>query len=128
MSESTNCVSVATIIPPASPNPNGPQPTMGTRVVLSDGSELAGITSITMKAKPGGVWEAIITVTPHHVESITAEVLIVQEREPIRYQDPNVIDATTLSETVRRYVPSIRRQEELDGTPQDARQQGQDSV
>ncbi|RZA22794.1 MAG: hypothetical protein EOP02_15845 [Proteobacteria bacterium] len=127
MSESTNCVSVAKIIPAASLNPNSPMPTMGTRVVLSDGSELTGITSITMTAEPGGVWKATITVMPHHVEPITAEVIVVEAAEAVG-PDEQLLEVTASSDRVRRYVPMIKQQEGSDGTAQDARQQGQDSV
>ena len=105
MSESTNCVSVATIIPSASLNPNSPQPTMGTRVMLSDGSELEGVTSITMTAEPGGVWKATITVLPHNVEPITAEVMVVESTEALAPGE-QLLDITSVADRVRRYVPA----------------------
>jgi hypothetical protein len=127
VSESTSCVSVATIIPAASLNPNSPLPTMGTRVMLSDGSELTGITSITMTAEPGGVWKATITVMPHHLEAITAEVMVV-ETDELLSPDDQLLEVTAVGDRVRRYVPVIKQQEVSDGTAQDAGQQGQDSV
>jgi hypothetical protein len=108
VSESTNCVSVATIIPLASLNPNSPQPTMGTRVMLSDGSELEGVTSITMTAEPGGVWKATITVMPHRVEPITAEVMVVETADPLG-PDDQLLDITSVADRVRRYVPARKR-------------------
>lgn len=106
MSESTNCVSVATIIPSASLNQNGPLPTMGTRVVLSDGSELTGITSITMTAEPGGVWKATITVTPHRVEPITAEVIVIESVEAVG-PDDRLVEITSCGDSIRRLVKSV---------------------
>jgi hypothetical protein len=106
MSESTNCVSVATIIPSASLNPNSPLPTMGTRVMLSDGSELTGITSITMTAEPGGVWKATITVMPQHVEPISAEVVLIETDEPLSTDD-QLLEVTAVGDCVRRLVKSV---------------------
>ncbi|WP_052075311.1 hypothetical protein [Pseudomonas lutea] len=110
MSESVNCVSVATIIPSASLNPNSPLPTMGTRVMLSDGSELTGITSITMTAEPCGVWKATITVMPHQVEPIAAEVMVVEAAEAVG-PDEQLLEVTATSDRVRRYVPAPKRVE-----------------
>ncbi|MCF7557758.1 hypothetical protein [Pseudomonas petrae] len=108
MSESTNCVSVATIMPADSLHPNSPQPTMGTRVMLTDGSELTGITSITMTAEPGGVWKATITVMPHRVEPITAEVVVVETDEPLS-PDDQLLEVTALGDCVRRCIPAPKR-------------------
>ncbi|MEN5032940.1 hypothetical protein [Pseudomonas sp. Ps21-P2] len=108
MSESTNCVSVATIIPAPSLSPNSPLPTMGTRVMLSDGSELTGITSITMTAEPGGVWKATITVMPHYVEPVTAEVMVVEAVEAVS-PDEQLFEVTATSDRVRRYVRAPKR-------------------
>lgn len=108
MSESTNCVSVATIIPADSLHPNSPQPTMGTRVMLTDGSELTGITSITMTAEPGGVWKATLTVMPHHFEPITAEVVVVKTDKPLSPGD-QLLEITSVGDRVRRCVPAPKR-------------------
>jgi hypothetical protein len=110
VSESTNCVNVATIIPPASLSPNSPMPAMGTRVMLSDGSELTGITSIAMTAEPGGVWKATITVLPHNFEPINAEVMVVEAVEAVG-PDEQLLEVTAISDRVRRYVPAPKRVE-----------------
>ncbi|TDV54466.1 hypothetical protein EC919_104202 [Pseudomonas graminis] len=106
MSESTNYVSVATIIPSASLSLNSALPTMGTRVMLSDGSELTGITSITMTAEPSGVWKATITVMPHHIEPITAEVIVIESAEASG-PDDRLVEITSCGDSIRRLVKSI---------------------
>jgi hypothetical protein len=113
VSESTSCVSVATIIPTASLNPNSPLPTVGTRVMLSDGSELTGITSITITAEPGGVWKATITVMPHNVEPVTAEVMVVEAVEEVA-PDEHLLEVTAFSDRVRRYVPAPMQEHGLE--------------
>lgn len=105
MSESTNCVSVASIIPAASLSPNSPLPTMCTRVMLSDGSELTGITSITMTAEPGGMWKATVTVMPHRVEPITAEVIVIESAEALG-PDVRLVEITSCGDSIRRLVKS----------------------
>jgi hypothetical protein len=80
-----------------------------------------------MTAEPGGVWKATITVMPRHVEPITAEVIVVEAVDAVGPDEP-LLEVTASSDRVRRYVPMIKQQEESDGTAQDARQQGQDSV
>lgn len=106
MSESTNCVSVATIIPAASLSPNSPLPTMGTRVMLSDGSELTGITSITMTAEPCGVWKATITVMPHRVEPITVDAIVIESAEALGPDNP-LVELTSCAGTTCRLVKSV---------------------
>ena len=106
MNESTNCVSVPTIIPAASLHPTSPVPTMGRRVMLSDGSELTGITSITMTAEPGGVWKATITVMPHLVDPITAEAIVIESAEALG-PDDRLVEITSCGDCIRRLVKSI---------------------
>lgn len=79
-----------TIVPSPAQNLAHPQLASGTKVLLSDGSELARVTSITLKAEAGGLWEADITVLPSLPESITA--------------DARVIEVTSIDDEVRRYA------------------------
>jgi hypothetical protein len=52
---------------------------MGTKVLLSDGSELDGVQSIELKASVDtGVWVAVITVMPLEVPQIVADAEIVK--------------------------------------------------
>jgi hypothetical protein len=62
MNDSTKC-SVVKILPGKNPNGPLPQPTRGTRVMLSNGAELEGITGIQVEAQPQGVWTAKIELT-----------------------------------------------------------------
>lgn len=107
MNESPKTLSVVTILPPAGHNPGQAQPTTGTKVMLSDGSELTGVTSIMLTALPGDAWQATIMVRPQRVEPITAQALIIEEPEPTRCQNPDVVEVTTMGERaggLRRYV------------------------
>ena len=107
MNESPKALSVVTILPPADHKPGQAQPVVGTKVMLSDGSELTGVTSITMTALPGGVWQATITVLPKRIEPITVQALIIEERVPTHCQQLDVAEVTTMGERadgVRRYV------------------------
>ncbi|KGS16302.1 hypothetical protein [Pseudomonas coronafaciens] len=63
---------VATIIPGPQSRPDGPHLVQGTKVILSDGSELSGVTGVTLRAEPNGLWKATIEVFPHEVPTITA--------------------------------------------------------
>lgn len=118
MNESAKHLSVVMILPPAQQKAGQAQPTFGTRVMLSDGSELTGVTSITLTAMPGDVWQATITVPPESLEVIAAKALIIQEREPVRYQHPDVVEVTTMGETVRQWV--MGGEGRLDGQADDA--------
>ncbi|MBA1194985.1 hypothetical protein G7007_19345 [Pseudomonas entomophila] len=79
MSEHHKPLRVATIIPaPASCSSNAHM-TMGTKVLLSDGSELRGVQSIELKASAeSGAWQAVITVLPLEVPQIVADAEIVE--------------------------------------------------
>ncbi|MEE4882419.1 hypothetical protein V2K29_02070 [Pseudomonas alliivorans] len=70
----TKVLEVAKIIPGPQSSPNSPHLAQGTKVILSDGSELTGVTRITLRAEVGDVWKAIIEVYPREVPSITVEV------------------------------------------------------
>ena len=107
MNESPKALSVVTILPPAGQKPGQAQPITGTKVMLSDGSQLSRVTSVILKAGVGGVWEAIITVLPERIEAITAQALIIEEPVPTHCQHPDVVEVTTMGERadgVRRYV------------------------
>lgn len=62
MNDSTKCC-VAKILPGDNPNSPLPQPTRGTRVILSNGVELEGVTAVHVEAHPQGVWCAKVEVT-----------------------------------------------------------------
>ncbi|KPC32538.1 Uncharacterized protein ABJ99_4561 [Pseudomonas syringae pv. cilantro] len=68
----TKTLKVATIIPGPQSNPNGPHLAQGTKVILSDGSELSGVAGVTLRAEAGGLWKATIEVYPREVPTITA--------------------------------------------------------
>lgn len=74
--------------------------------MLSDGSELTGITSITMTAEPGGVWKATITVMPHRVVPITAEAIVIESAEALG-SDDRLVEITSYGDSIRRLVKSI---------------------
>lgn len=78
MSEQQNSLSVVTILPPPNQKPGSAQMTQGTRVILSDGSELARVTGVTLTAGVNGVWEATITVLPEIIQPVDAEAHIVE--------------------------------------------------
>ncbi|RMP18260.1 hypothetical protein ALQ28_03891 [Pseudomonas syringae pv. delphinii] len=65
---------VATIVPGPQSHPGSPHLARGTKVILSDGSELSGVTSVTLRADADGLWKASIEVYPSEVPAITAEV------------------------------------------------------
>jgi hypothetical protein len=66
--------------------------TKGTRVILSDGSELSGVTRITLHAEPNDVWKAVIEVYPETVQVVAAEATTC------------VVEVTALSDEQRRYA------------------------
>ena len=78
MNEPKNSLSVVTILPPPNQKPGSAQMAQGTKVMLSDGSELTGVTGVTLKASAGGVWEATVTVLPEIIQPVSAEARIVE--------------------------------------------------
>lgn len=92
MSEQKNSLSVVTILPPPSQKPGSAQLAMGTKVMLSDGSELARVKEVTLTARAGGLWEATITVLPEIIQPVTADATMV------------VADVTSLSDESRQYA------------------------
>lgn len=96
MNEQKNSLNVVTILPPASQKPGQAQMAQGTRVMLSDGSELTGVTGVTLKAVAGGVWEATITVLPKIIQPVNAEAHIVE------------VDITDLKSQSRSYAQAAQ--------------------
>lgn len=92
MNEQVNSLSVVQIVPPSNPRPNSAHLAMGTKVLLSDGSELSGVTSIMLSASAGGVWEATITVLPQSVLPVQASASFV------------VADVASLTDESRHYA------------------------
>jgi len=78
MNEPKNSLSVVTILPPPNQNPGSVQMAQGTKVMLSNGSELSRVQSVTLSAKAGGMWEATITVLPEIIQPVNAEAHIVE--------------------------------------------------
>lgn len=79
MSEQSKSLAVATVVPAPKRNPNDPHHVMGTKILLSDGSELSGVTSVVLKASvEAGVWEAVITVLPREIPIIDANAEFVE--------------------------------------------------
>ncbi|RXU01564.1 hypothetical protein B1F69_03930 [Pseudomonas syringae] len=70
----TKTLKVATIIPGPQSHPGSPHLARGTKVILSDGSELGGVTGITLRAEVNGLWKATIEVCPHEVPTFMVEV------------------------------------------------------
>uniref|UniRef100_A0A7C1X4M6 Uncharacterized protein n=1 Tax=Pseudomonas graminis TaxID=158627 RepID=A0A7C1X4M6_9PSED len=66
--------------------------TKGTKVILSDGSELSGVTRITLHAEPKDVWKAVIEVYPETVQVVAAEATTC------------VVEVTALADEQRRYA------------------------
>ena len=92
MSEQSNSLSVVTILPPPNQKPGQAQMAQGTKVMLSDGSELTGVTAVTLTASAGGVWEATITLLPEIIQPVNAEAHIVE------------VDVTDLQSQSRTYT------------------------
>ena len=92
MSEQKNSLSVVTILPPPNQSPGSIQLAQGTKVMLSDGSELARVHSVELKAEAGGAWRAIITVWPEIIQPVNAEAEIV------------VVDVTDMKARSRIYA------------------------
>lgn len=79
MNELSKSLSVATIVPAEKNNPGSPHLVMGTKVLLSDGSELDGVLSVELKASvENGAWHAVITVLPREIPVVSAEAQVVE--------------------------------------------------
>ncbi|MDG9890574.1 hypothetical protein [Pseudomonas juntendi] len=79
MSEPSKSLMVATVVPAPKSNPNSPHQVMGTKVLLSDGSELQGVLSVELKASvENGAWHAVITVLPREAPIVSAEAQVVE--------------------------------------------------
>ncbi|MDD0974965.1 hypothetical protein [Pseudomonas fontis] len=66
---------------------------MGTKVLLSDGSELEGVTSVELKASvESGAWHAVITVLPREIPTISASAQFVE------------VDISDLKSTAREHA------------------------
>ena len=79
MSEPNKSLAVATIVPAPKTSPHSPHCVMGTKVLLSDGSELTGVMSVELKASmESGAWIAVITVMPREIPVVTANAEIVE--------------------------------------------------
>lgn len=96
MNEPKNSLSVVTILPPSNQKPGSAQAAQGTKVMLSNGSELTGVTAVTLKASAGGVWEATITVLPKIIQPVSAEARIVE------------VDVTDLQSQSRTYAQAAQ--------------------
>lgn len=86
-----NKLQVATIIPGEKSSDTSVHLARGTKVILSDGSELSGITGITLRADAGGLWKAWIEVYPQIVPIINAQA---------------EVEVAGLDDEYRQYVPS----------------------
>ncbi|WP_426156784.1 hypothetical protein [Pseudomonas sp. TSRC2-2] len=78
MNEQQNSLSVVTIVPPPNQKPGSAQLAQGTKVMLSDGSELTGVTAVTLTASAGGVWQATITLLPRIIQPVSADAEFVE--------------------------------------------------
>ncbi|WP_236247808.1 hypothetical protein [Pseudomonas mosselii] len=93
MSEQSKSLAVATIVPAPQKSPGGAHAVMGTKVLLSDGSELGGVMSVELKASvDSGVWCAVITVLPREIPQVTAEAQVVE------------VDVSSLKDESRQYA------------------------
>lgn len=92
MNEPKNSLAVVTILPPLSQEPGSPQLCQGTKVMLSDGSELTGVTSVTLTASAGGVWKATITLLPKIIQPVSVEAEFVE------------VEVTDLNSSGREYA------------------------
>lgn len=77
----TKTLRVVTIVPGPQESPNAPHQAQGTKVILSDGSELGGVTGVTLRADVGGLWKAIIEVYPHEVPTFMVEVTALADED-----------------------------------------------
>lgn len=93
MSEQSKSLMVATVVPAPKSNYSSPHQVMGTKVLLSDGSELGGVLSVELKASAeNGAWHAVITVLPRVIPVVSAEAQVVE------------VDISSLSDETRRYA------------------------
>ncbi|WP_158239719.1 hypothetical protein [Pseudomonas asiatica] len=93
MSEPRKSLMVATVVPAPKSSPNSAHPAMGTKVLLSDGSELQGVLSVELKASTeSGVWQAVITLLPRDIPKVSAEAQVVE------------VDISSLKDECRRYA------------------------
>lgn len=93
MSEPSKSLTVATVVPAPKSSPNSPHQVMGTKVLLSDGSELSGVLSVELKASvDNGAWHAVITVLPREIPAVSAEAKVVE------------VDISCLADDARRYI------------------------
>ncbi|WP_317002364.1 hypothetical protein [Pseudomonas syringae] len=77
----TKTLKVVTIIPGPQSRSDGPHLAQGTKVMLSDGSELGGVTSVLLFADAGGVWKASIEVYPREVPTVAVEVAALADKQ-----------------------------------------------
>lgn len=93
MSEQGKSLSVVTIVPAPKSSPDGAHPAMGTKVLLSDGSELGGVVSVELKASAeSGAWSAVITVLPCQIPTVSASATFVE------------LDVSTLKDESRQHA------------------------
>lgn len=93
MSEQGKSLAVATIVPAPKNSPDSAHQAMGTKILLSDGSELGGVTSVVLKASvESGVWEAVITVLPREIPTVGANAEFVE------------LDVSDLKDESRQYA------------------------
>ncbi|WEA21954.1 hypothetical protein [Pseudomonas juntendi] len=79
MNDQSKSLAVATIVPAPNTNPNSPHLAKGTKVLLSDGSELEGVLSIELKVSVDNpVWHAVITVLPREIPVVTVDAQVDQ--------------------------------------------------
>lgn len=105
------------IVPPSSEN--GVTPAQDTKVILSDGSELARVTSIRLDAQVGGIWQATITCYPEEVvitEAVARQVI--EDKFNLNAEvDENgevkvLVDVTTLGSDSKKFVIAKIRDED----------------
>lgn len=102
------------IVPPASKN--GITPAQGTKVFLSDGTELDRVTSIKLEASVGGLWQATITCFPEEIviTDAVARQVIQDQFNMTAEADKNgevkiIVDTTCLGSDSRTYeIAKIR--------------------
>lgn len=72
--------------------------TQGTKVVLEDGSEISGVTKVTLVANVNSLWECQLEVLalPEEIEAVLTEVKVVR---------PEDGDVTDLLSTSREFAP-----------------------
>ncbi|WP_189659286.1 hypothetical protein [Pseudomonas amygdali] len=110
----TKTLKVVTIIPGPQSRSDGPHLAQGTKVILSDGSELGGVTSVLLYADAGGVWKASIELYPREVPTVAVEVTALADEERQYAQGGCLVtegcanvpsDGTRLLESGERVIP-----------------------